>query len=222
MGIVARYRGHALAGLASAAVTLASVTVLRWPHPEPIAIVAPTPPTPIAAPTARGALPAPATTVIQVHVTGAVLRPGVYALDAGSRLVQAVDVAGGMAPDADPERINLADYLVDGQQVYVPRRGTPIPPSPTPVAPSAAAGSRGGPGLVDAGSAATGGGGLVNINSASAAQLEALPGIGSTLADRIITYREAHGAFAEPADIMGVSGIGEGIYGKIAPYITVR
>lgn len=162
------------------------------------------PPIEIAVPTST-ALPTAAPIV--VHVVGAVARPGVYTLPAKSRLVDAVNAAGGLAPGADPERINLADFLRDGGQVYVPFLGTPLPPSPTPLnAP------------LPPGSEAR----LVNINTATAAELEALPGIGPAYAGRIIAYREAHGPFKAPEEIMQVQGIGPARYEQIAPYITVE
>jgi len=204
MGWLQSHRGYFLVTLAYLALTGVAVLALRWPRPEPITIVAPT--------------PSPAPTVseapLRVHVTGAVVRPGVYCLSPDSRLVDAVEAAGGMAPDADEERINLADRLVDGQQVYVPRRGVTIPPSPTPGSPSAGASSR-------AGGVSVAAAGVVNINTASAAELETLPGIGPSLAQRIIEHREAHGPFADPAGIMDVRGIGEATFSKIADRIVV-
>lgn len=189
----------------------AVVAIDRWPSPEPIAIIAPTV-APTAAPTPPEQAP-----LLQVHVTGAVVRSGVYTLPPGSRLVDAVQAAGGMAPDADEERINLADHLVDGQQVYVPRQGTPAPPSPTSaLLLGAAPESARSPGVEIAV------GGLVNINTASAAELETLPGIGPALAGRIIEYREANGGFGDPAEIVQVRGIGEATYAKLADRITVR
>ncbi|MBC7255890.1 MAG: helix-hairpin-helix domain-containing protein [Chloroflexi bacterium] len=162
----------------------------------PIEIVAPT------------ATASPTAAPIVVHVVGAVNRPGVYTLAAQSRVVDAVNAAGGLAPGADTERINLADFLRDGQQIYVPFAGTQPPPSPTPLsAPRDGA----------AGSIRP-----VNINTASAAELEALPGIGPTYASRIIAYRQAHGPFKTTEEIMQVQGIGPACYEKIAPYITVQ
>lgn len=205
MGWLQKYRGYVVLSLVYLALAGVGAAVMRWPRPEPIVIVEPTPPPTTTAPEAP----------FQVHVTGAVLRPGVYSLRSGSRLVHAVEAAGGMAPDADEERINLADRLVDGQQVYVPRRGTPIPPSPTPVARlSDAAPGNSGPASAAAG--------VVNINTASAAELESLPGIGPALAQRIIEHRQAHGPFADPSEIVAVRGIGEATYAKIADRITVQ
>ena len=204
MGWWQRYRGYVVLSLVWLTLAGILVAALRWPRPEPMVIIAPTP---SPAPTAAAAL-------LRVHVTGAVLHPGVYSLSPDSRLVDAVTVAGGMAVDADEERINLADRLSDGQQVYVPRRGATVPPSPTPVSgpASSARASAADPSAV----------GVVNINTASAAELETLPGIGPALAQRIVEHREANGPFAQPADIMAVRGIGEGIYAQIADRIVVQ
>lgn len=204
MGWLQKHRGYLVLSLIYLALAGVGVAALRWPRPEPIAIIAPT------APPAPTASMAP----IQVHVTGAVKRPGVYSVGPDSRLVHAVEAAGGMAPDADEERINLADRLLDGQQVYVPRRGVPIPPSPTP-----ASGPTGGSRVAGADLAGTG---VVNINSASAAELETLPGIGPALAQRIIEHRQANGPFADPSEIVAVRGIGEATYAKIADRVVVR
>jgi len=206
MGWLQKHRGYFLLSLAWLACSGLGAVIIRWPRPEPIAIVEPTPP------------PVPTVSVasLQVHVTGAVLRPGVYSLSPDSRLVHAVEAAGGMAPDADEERINLADRLVDGQQVYVPRRGTPIPPSPTPAA------RRSGVAPGDSGAVSGAVAGIVNINTASAAELESLPGIGPALAQRIIEHRQANGPFADPSEIVAVRGIGEATYAKIADRIVVR
>lgn len=201
-----RYRGYFLLSFVWLILAGALVVALRWPRPEPIVILEPSPP-----PTTV-AMEVP----LQVHVTGAVVRPGVYALDPGSRLVHAVEAAGGMTTEADEERINLADRVVDGQQVYVPRQGTPIPPSPTPARPEvsfADPGRSGGVAVV---------GGVVNINTASVAELETLPGIGPALAQRIIEHRQVNGPFADPSEIMAVRGIGEATYAALADRITVR
>jgi len=199
METLSRYRGYVILTLIYAIMFAGYVLYDRWPQPEPIEIIDPTP-TPTCTP-----LP------IHVHVIGAVQRPGVYLLPPASRLFQAVEAAGGLASDADPEGVNLADSLVDGNQVFIPRVGTPPPPSPTPIAGSSGLGAE----------SAKSGLGLVNINTASSAELDTLPGIGPAYAGRIIAYREAHGPFASPAQIMQVKGIGEATYEKIKDRITV-
>ncbi|MEW8958737.1 MAG: helix-hairpin-helix domain-containing protein [Moorella sp. (in: firmicutes)] len=148
---------------------------------------------------------------IQVHVAGAVERPGVYELKPGARINEAVALAG-LLPDADPNALNLAAPLMDGQQVVVPRRGE-----------VAAAGHTGLTGA-SAGGGATGGvksGGKININTASLAELDGLPGIGPTLAQRIIDYRNQKGPFRTIEDLQNVSGIGSNRFNEIKDLITV-
>ncbi|MHB0859563.1 MAG: helix-hairpin-helix domain-containing protein [Anaerolineae bacterium] len=191
---LARYRGYVALTLVYAALFGGHLLVERRPQPEAIEIVRPTPaPTHTMAP-------------IWVHVAGAVARPGVYALAPGSHVLDAVEAAGGLSEDADDLSINLAAPLSDGQRVIVPRAGEPpsVDPAPGEAVRSAE--------VV----------GIVNINTATAAELEQLPGIGPTLAARIVAYRTEHGPFAEPADIMKVTGVGSGRYEAIEPLITVR
>jgi len=203
MESLSRYRGYIALTLLYASLLGGYILYDRKPQPEPIEIIEPTvveTPTPTPAP-------------IQVHVVGAVRRPGVYTLPPESRLFQAVAAAGGMTEDADQERINLAERIYDGQQVYVPRRGTPIPPSPTPM--TAASNSRGGQqpaGITQ----------KININTATAAELETLPGIGPVYAERIIAYRQEHGPFKDPAEIKKVKGIGQARYEQLKALITVN
>ena len=143
----------------------------------------------------------------------AVVEPGVYTLSPDSRLHEAVAAAGGVADDADSARINLADRVYDGQQVYVPARGARPPPQPTPgmagVSPSG-------------GAKETVAGGFIDINTASASELEALPGIGPTYAQRVIAYRQTNGPFSDPADIMRVKGIGPACFNRIKDQIIAR
>lgn len=129
---------------------------------------------------------------LHVHVAGAVRRPGVYRVPAGSRVVAAIDAAGGLARRADATGVNLAAPLQDGQQVVVPERG------------------RGGTrrGGVSAGATAVGDG-TISLNTATAEELEALDGIGPALARRIVEYREAHGGFRSVDELLEVDGIGE-------------
>ena len=140
-----------------------------------------------------------------VHVTGAVTRPGVVTLGAGSRVADAIKAVGGTAPDADTEQLNLARVLTDGEQIRVPRVGEVLPdPAPQP---SGAASSEAGtaPGKPGDGGAS----GTVNINTASASELEKLPGIGPALAQRIVEYRDSHGPFASVDALTDVPGIGK-------------
>jgi competence protein ComEA len=144
---------------------------------------------------------------VLVHVVGAVERAGVVELVDGARVHDAIDAAGGATGDADLAQLNLAAPVADGQRVAVPRVGE--------VLPVAAGGTPGGetPG-VDAS-------GLVNLNTATAAQLEELPGIGPTLARAIIAERERSGGFRKVEDLQKVRGIGEKRFGELRELVTV-
>ncbi len=135
-----------------------------------------------------------------VHVVGQVKNPGLYELPAGSRLVDAVAAAGGFTDSADQAALNLAQVVQDGQQVVVAAQGA-AEASADP------AGSEGAPGgSRSAGS--VGPGGRVDLNSADAAALQTLDGIGPALAARILAYRAAHGGFRSVNDLQNVTGIG--------------
>jgi competence protein ComEA len=121
-----------------------------------------------------------------VHVVGQVKNPGLYELPAGDRILDAVAAAGGFTPVADQSDLNLAQVIEDGQQIVVAQQGAP------PVA-------------AGAGAAA---GGIVDLNTADATALETLDGIGPALAQRILTYRSAHGGFRTVNDLQNVTGIG--------------
>jgi competence protein ComEA len=144
-------------------------------------------PTPAAAP-ALSARPAPAKLVV-VHVVGAVRRAGLYELRDGSRVADALARAGGATKGADLALINLAAPVVDGAQVLVPRRSGPgVPGAPAP------------PGGVPAGP--------VSLNSATLEQLDALPGVGPSTAQKILDYRTRHGAFRAVEELDAIPGIG--------------
>ena len=141
---------------------------------------------------------------IVVHVVGAVVSPGVVVLADGARVADAIAAAGGAASDADTEQLNLARVLGDGEQVRVPHAGEQlVAPDPGPSPPGASGG-----GAAGASGGSTPGGGVVNINTAGAAELESLPGIGPALAARIVEYRDGHGPFASVDDLADVPGIG--------------
>jgi competence protein ComEA len=164
-------------------------------------------PTPgIAAESTLAAEPMP---VIVVYVTGAVVQAGVFELDAGARLVDAIELAGGALPEADLTVLNLAATLTDGERIYVPLPGeTPpavIGPSTSP------SGGQGGSG---------GSGGQINVNTASAAELTALPGIGPVLADRIVAFRQTNGPFGQLDDLGEVSGIGPKLLANLAELVS--
>ncbi|MGI6376278.1 MAG: helix-hairpin-helix domain-containing protein [Anaerolineae bacterium] len=172
---------------------------------EPAGIEIAPAPTPLAlAPTAT-----PTVAPLVVHVAGAVRAPGVYALPAGARVIDAVEAAGGLDDEADADQLNLADHLQDAMRLYIPQRGEPAPAAPTPIA------------VRSGGLDLQVGGGLVNINTATQAELETLPHIGPALAGRIIAHRQAQGPFGRIEDLKQVSGIGDKTFADLQNLITV-
>ena len=151
-------------------------------------------------------LPAPTKAPLVVQVMGAVPRPGVYEFPEGSRVRDAIDAAGGLLTEADTSAMNLAAPLEDGQQLDIPYVGGAAPAvTAEPAAATQAANAED----------------LLNINTATVDQLDALPGIGPTTAQKIIDYRTANGPFARIEDIMNVSGIGPATFDKLKDLITV-
>lgn len=146
--------------------------------------------------------------MVCVHVCGAVNNSGVYYLEAGSRVHEAVEMAGGLSEDAAEEYINLAAVLTDGEQIYIPTCEE-AQEQDFEIASSSQSDS------------SSSDDGLVNINTATSEELETLPGIGQTKAAAIISYRENNGDFSSIEDITNVSGIGESTYENIKDYITV-
>jgi len=141
----------------------------------------------------------PQPALITVHLAGAVVNPGVYHLPAGSRVYELLDLGGGFSDEADRDYINQARPLMDGEQVYVLKSG-----ENTTVSGSAAGVSA-----------------KININSAGAAELTALPGIGEVRANQIVAHREKHGLFTDIKELMDVSGIGEKTFENIADLISI-
>lgn len=152
-----------------------------------------------------------AETEVYVDVDGAVARPGVYRLKDGARVSQAIDAAGGLTAEADVTGLNRASKVTDGQKIYVPTVGEQQ-------AASATGGAEGGAAAVSGAGSSSG---LVNINTASAAELQTLSGIGPAMAQSIIDERTQNGAFASVDDLMRVSGIGEKKLAKIKDCICV-
>jgi competence protein ComEA len=148
---------------------------------------------------------------VSVHVAGAVYHPGVYRLRAGSRVIDAVQEAGGACWDANVDVLNLAQILEDGQKVLVPVK---VPAGEAPAANSFVSPPVAG--------AATVSGTLININTADARALESLPGIGPALAQRIVEHRAANGPFTSPDDLINVPGIGEKKLDQLRDYICVQ
>ncbi len=137
-------------------------------------------------------------TQIVVHVAGAVARPGLYQLDEGCRVGEALEKAGGTLPQADLKPVNLAEKLRDGQKIYVPVVGERV--------------------NSDMGTDASG---KINVNEATAKELEALPGIGPTLAKNIVEYREKNGGFKSVEELKKVKGIGDKKFNDIKDLITI-
>lgn len=154
---------------------------------------------------------ASAETELYVDVDGAVVSPGVYRLKDGARVAQAIDAAGGLTPEADVTGLNRASKVADGQKIYVPKVGERQ---------TIAAGDGADGGAVAA-SGAKDAAGLININTASAAELQTLSGIGPSMAQSIIDDRTKNGPFASVDDLMRVSGIGEKKLAKIKDCICV-
>lgn len=139
-----------------------------------------------------------------VYVSGAVANPDVYTLPPETIVKDAIKAAGGPTKEADLNRINLAQRVHDEEHIYVPKVGEekpPITPQPTPQAQA---------------------GGKININTATVEELETLPGIGPTYAQRIIEYRQEKGPFKSIEEIKNVQGIGEATFEKFKDMITVR
>ena len=165
--------------------------------PQPVAITA----APRAAPAAT-----PSPVILIVDVAGWVEHPGVYELPDGSRVIDAIEAAGGAKKGAELTVLNLAAPLTDGQQVLVAR-----------AAEQAAAAPATGEGTAAVPGATT----LVNVNTATAEQLETLPGIGEVLAATILQYREEHGPFTSIDQLLDVSGIGEVTLEELRDLVTI-
>jgi competence protein ComEA len=154
--------------------------------------------------------PAPTPEPLRVHVAGAVVRPGVYDLPDNSRVTDAIDAAGGFVAEADKNALNLAARLDDGERLEIPYVAGFVPDV-----------SRGFAVVSEGTPSPLAGTDLININTASADELDKLPGIGQTTAQRIIDYRTSNGPFATIEDIINVPGIGTATYDEIKDLITV-
>ena len=142
---------------------------------------------------------------IFVYVCGEVVSPGVYELDEGSRVIDAVSAAGGLSESADDAYINLAALLEDGIKIRIPSRDE----------------TKDCEEAVEAFGTTGNSNGRVNINTASVEELKSLPGIGDGIAGKIVKYREENGKFSKIEDIMKVSGIKDKLFQKIKEQITV-
>lgn len=135
---------------------------------------------------------------LYVHVAGAVHEPGLYALAAEARVVDAIAAAGGFAEGAARDAVNLARPLSDGEQLHVPLEGEAVPASAE--------------GPAD---------GRVNLNTADAAALDTLPRIGAAMAQRIIDWREQNGRFTSVEDLLAVPGIGDKMLESLRDLVTI-
>lgn len=137
-----------------------------------------------------------------MHVAGAVRSPGVYRFPDGARVADAIETAGGPRPDADLSALNLAEELVDGSKIEVPRRGK-VTAMQTPV-------SNASPSLP-----------VVDINSADQLTLETIPGVGPVTALAILQHRDAIGSFESIGQLLDIDGIGPATLEAIRPYVTL-
>lgn len=214
--------------LACAAVSVAVLVavLLAAPSPgRPVTVPARSETTPTAEPGAGGdPVPRPTPPAVEpvdgepvsgrpgnvvVHVVGQVVAPGVVTLPAGSRVADAVEAAGGLAGDADVARVNLARPLVDGEQIFVPRPGEELPSPAAAATPGTSEAQGGAPDQP------------LNLNTAGAAELDALPGIGPVLSERIVTWRQENGRFTSVEELLEVSGIGESLLARLRPLVRV-
>ncbi len=187
--------------------TIAGMTLLKQTQPAPIVILPPEP-TVTAVPTET---PGP----IRVFVNGAVAHPAVYTFSSGDLAKDAIERAGGFHLEANDSVVNLAQPLIHGMQLYVPFTDEHNA-TPTPVLINAPAAENGRSQQINLQL-----GELININSADAAQLETLPGIGASTAEKIIAFRDENGRFATIEDIMNVPGIGQGKFDQLQALIKV-
>ena len=178
-----------------AALLLAGWTWLQRPDVEPALQPAVVPAAETDAEGTAGGEAAEAGGTVVVSVVGRVVSPGLVTLPEGARVADAVAAAGGFLPEADPASVNLAAVVSDGQQVAVGLPGA-VP----------AAGPDGGPAPA----------GPLDLNTATVADLDALPGLGPVLAQRIVDHREQHGRFASVEQLDDVPGIGPAVYGELA------
>ena len=208
--------------LAVLAVTVAvSATATRGGAGETAITSRPTPAD--GSPGAAGPSGEPAATgsPVFVHVHGRVALPGLYELPPGARVVDVVAAAGGFADDAEQGAVNLARPLVDGEQLYVPAVGDAADGPGGGAGAAAAGGTGAGAGSAVGGGASGPGAALVDLNSADAAALETLPGVGPATSAAILEWRRQNGAFRSVDDLLGVSGIGEKTLATLSPLVTV-
>ncbi|WP_436837804.1 helix-hairpin-helix domain-containing protein [Micromonospora chersina] len=199
---------RALAAVAVVVVLVAAVWAWRSrPRAEPVRSAAA-----VAAPEISAPAPSASTGQVVVALAGRVRRPGLVRLPAGARVADAIEAAGGALPGVDVALLNPARKVTDGELILV---GVSAPPGQA--APPGPVTGGGGPA---AGGAAPGSG-PVNLNTATLAQLDALPGVGPVLAQRILDHRDQHGGFGSVSDLRQVDGIGDARYEQLKDLVTV-
>lgn len=213
--------------IAGAALGVVVVAAAMWwllrPAAPPVEVQLPVASFDATVPVAVESLPTE-TSPLRVHVAGAVRRPGVYTLGAGARVVDALRAAGGATDAADLERINLAQTLLDTEQVVIPRRVNNR--SPVTVAPRHRP-TKSTTTTVSAGSVTVVPGGAapvqekVNLNTATVDQLDTLPGVGPATAKAIVTHRTRKGPFSRLEDLLAIDGIGPKKLEAIRDLVTV-
>ena len=207
-----------LGGLLGGALAVVVVVVVAWRAFGPGGVGGGGPPPELTMPRADGggsragegsadgsATATSSRSAVVAHVAGAVVRPGLYRLGGAPRVADALDAAGGPAPDADLDAVNLAAAVADGERVYLPRKGE--------APPGAVAGGASGPGSNPA---------PLDLNTATAEQLEELPGVGPSTAAAILAYRQQHGPFRSVDQLLEVRGIGEARLAELRPKVRVR
>lgn len=168
-----------------------------------------------------------------VHVAGAVKKPGLVHLPPGARNDDALKAAGGVTKEANTDAINLAARAEDGAQLYIPTKAEkPSGGAEPTVSASASGGKKSANKSASAGKKGDKSGkteklsapgqGTVNINTASAEELQKLPGIGPSMAERILAFRKENGKFHSPDDLLQVSGIGEKKFARLKPFVRVK
>ena len=160
---------------------------------------------------------------ITVYVSGAVANPGLHEIAPGSRAVEAIAAAGGMTEEANKDKVNLAKICKDGMQVNVPRLSAKerrrLAAANTPAS-GAETAEQSGASYNAAQTGETALTGKVHLNTATAEELETLPGVGAVTAQRIVEYRSAYG-FARIEDLMNVKGIGQAKFKKMQPWLDL-
>lgn len=197
-------------GFLGAALALGGMTLAKQTQPAPLVIQ---PPAATATP-----LPTATPSPVQVYVSGEVLSPAVYTLPPDAIVQDAIELAGGFTVQAEPNVVNLALPLREGMHIYVPSTAEAEEIDMMIVSAEPVSSGAGRTGLSHSESA----GGLININRASQAELETLPGIGPSTAQKIIAFREDNGPFTTIEGIMDVAGIGPAKFEGVKDFITVE